>query len=786
MMKKVLLSCLALSTLCVSARTIDPQEALSAALGGNSIMYCASRATSSRYELARTFNDSDNAPAVYLFSNDDDRFIVTPADDVVPISKLAYGVEDIDNMSPCMVAWLEGYARQVEWLKSLPEDAAQEQIRTAFLDKDPIAPICKTTWGQRKPYNDQCPMMDGDRAVVGCVATAMAQVMKTYRWPDCGKGSLVHSWIVDGKKYTDYFDYDNNPFDWDNMIDDYSKGYTPEQANAVANLMHACGVACRMQYTPHISQSLEYYAASGVIEYMRYDPSVEIHYRSWYNADTWDNLIYDELAKGHPVGYGGLSGNDGHAFVCDGYSSKGFFHINWGWNGLSDGYFLLSMLDPIIQSTGGSDKAYNFGQCAILGLKPAEEGSEYKAIMAHTGNLTPQSFSYDRSVGTSVVMNGATLNFGLTTIAYDVAFGLKYKDSTIATIEIGRDQKFGMHSGYLSDVSAPANKFPEGEYDVIVMYRKSGDTEWKRCKHGLNNVTAWHFNVNEKKIVISAAQYEDNIAKEYCASISDILPTDDNDLDQFIIGHEYTAYIKASANIGCDVKIATVLSKTDDVSTSALAMSKPDIAEFRDGIPCDLQQTLTIPDNLSYGQAYFSVVRLNDNDEIEQIITTKKVNIRKQYTKVSAEIISIEPKDAGDGDSFFSGHTYTIKAEVTADGIDDGQLLLAFRDMNEVVKKRERMAYSFTEEGGSKIFSSEIFIPQQYFGPGIFTVSINEVIVDSQEVDVAKTSGISDIATDDSAAEYYNLQGVRIYHPDQGQLVVRRIGNSSKVIRYSE
>ena len=785
MLKKFLRSCLVLSTLCASARTIDPQEALSAALGKSSIIHRAPGTASSRYELARTFTDSGNAPAVYLFSNDKDQFIVTPADDAVSLSTLAYGMEDIDNMSPCMVAWLEGYARQVEWLKSLPEDEAQEQVRSSFLDKDPVAPICKTTWGQDKPYNDQCPLMDGGRAVTGCVATAMAQVMRTYRWPDCGKGSKTHVWSADRKNYTDYFDYDNNPFDWDNMIDDYSNGYTPEQGNAVATLMHACGVACGMSYSPKGSGSMEYYAASGLIEYLRYDPSALVHYRDWYNVDTWDNLIYEELAKGHPVFDCGMSEEGGHAFVCDGYSSQGFFHMNWGWKCLSDGYFLLSVLDPLSQGTGGTDDAFNYDQCAIIGLKPAEDGSEYEAIMAHVGNLTPQKFTYNRSGITRVLMTGYTLNYGLTTIAYDVAFGLKYKDSTIETIEIGKNQQFGIHSGYIS-VYALASKFPEGEYDVMVMYRKSGDTEWKRCKHGLSNVTAWHFNVDEKKIEISPAQYEDKVVKEYSASISDILPSDDSDLDQFIIGHEYTAYVKASASIGCDVKIATVLSKTDNVSTSVLAMSKVDLAEFRDGNPYELQQTLTIPDNLSYGPAYFSVVRLNDKDEVEQIITTQKVKIRKHYTKLKAEIVSIEPKDAGDGDSFFSGHTYTLNVAVTTDGIDDGQLVLAFRDMDEEIENRERMAYSFTEDGGTQIYSSEIFIPEQYIGLGIFTVSVNEVIVDGQEVEVTKTSGISDIATDDSTAEYYNLQGMRIYHPDQGQLVVRRTATSSKVIRYSE
>ena len=74
-----------------------------------------------------------------------------------------------------------------------------------------------------------------------------------------------------------------------------------------------------------------------------------------YTYDNWIDLIYNELYQGRPVVYGGEGTDVGHEFVCDGYMYEGgdLFHINWGWGGMSDGYFVLSVLNPDEQGIGG-------------------------------------------------------------------------------------------------------------------------------------------------------------------------------------------------------------------------------------------------------------------------------------------------------------------------------------------------------------------------------------------------------------------------------------------------
>ena len=61
-----------------------------------------------------------------------------------------------------------------------------------------------------------------------------------------------------------------------------------------------------------------------------------------------------------------------HCFVCDGYRPDGYFHFNWGWSGMSDGYFLLSMLKPTNLGTGAGNGDYTNNQGALLGIKPSD------------------------------------------------------------------------------------------------------------------------------------------------------------------------------------------------------------------------------------------------------------------------------------------------------------------------------------------------------------------------------------------------------------------------------
>ncbi|MGN0213236.1 MAG: C10 family peptidase [Muribaculaceae bacterium] len=130
------------------------------------------------------------------------------------------------------------------------------------------------------------------------------------------------------------------------------------------------------------------YAYQAFLGNFDYDKSLRYTHRIYYSPSEWNDLVYNEVANGRPVLYAGYNTGSGHAFVCDGYSSDNFFHINWGWGGLSDGYFKLSALNPSAQGAGGSDSGYNSSQEIIYGFSPNKGTTDISVSAGTYGDFT--------------------------------------------------------------------------------------------------------------------------------------------------------------------------------------------------------------------------------------------------------------------------------------------------------------------------------------------------------------------------------------------------------------
>ena len=232
---------------------------------------------------------------------------------------------------PCnMRTMLESYAKRVQFLQQHPE--AQTAKRSARATKANIANLLGNCWyNQGDPYNRQCPN-SGGRCVTGCVATAMAQIMYKYKWPEKTTQRIPEYTTEKLKIYVPSIP--ETTIDWANMLPAYNYGdsYNTTQANAVANLMKLCGSSAQMDYGPTESAASTWLAGESMKKYFGYDDMLEELYSGNFTTEEWDQLIYDELAAGRPVLYSGQSGNGGHAFVLDGYKD-GYFHVNWGWGG---------------------------------------------------------------------------------------------------------------------------------------------------------------------------------------------------------------------------------------------------------------------------------------------------------------------------------------------------------------------------------------------------------------------------------------------------------------------
>ena len=321
----------------------------------------------------------------YVFNvGEDEGYVIAAGDDRVP-AILGYadkGSIDMDAMPENMKAWLEGYAEQIRYLQE--HDITTSGVTT--VTHGSIAPMLTTQWGQSDPYNQSCPdFFSYGKTVTGCVATAMAQVMYYHRDKSVTKTTASipsytcrHGWITNGD--TLHVSVDAVPagsvIDWDNMLDNYKGTTTAEQKKAVADLMFYCGAAVSMDYANSANGGSGAYSKdvpTALKAYFNYSYETELQYRSSFSSDEeWENLIYNELSNHRPVFYSGRNSSSGHAFVCDGYDGNGYYHINWGWTGTSDGYFLLTSLTPDVQDIGGSNAGYNDGQAVIINAVPRD------------------------------------------------------------------------------------------------------------------------------------------------------------------------------------------------------------------------------------------------------------------------------------------------------------------------------------------------------------------------------------------------------------------------------
>ncbi len=318
---------------------------------------------------------------LYVY-NADQGFVVMAADDrVQPV--LGYsltGSFDPDAMPDNVRAWLQGYDDEIQFVveshaKATPETKQQWQdlengVRGTKATVV-VEPLLSTMWDQGEPYYNLCPTATSGgttyHAVTGCVATAMAQIMKYWNWPIKGNGS--HSYRPSGFAQQSV-NFGNTTYDWANMTDNYDSNSTEAEQTAVATLMWHCGVSVDMSYGLDASGAQSSSIPNALKSYFRYNTSVAMKYKSSYNNTNWTNLIKGELDSHRPVQYSGNDGSVGHAFVCDGYDNSNYFHFNWGWSGMFDGYFTLNTLNPGTGGTGSGSGNYNQSQSAIINWYP--------------------------------------------------------------------------------------------------------------------------------------------------------------------------------------------------------------------------------------------------------------------------------------------------------------------------------------------------------------------------------------------------------------------------------
>lgn len=382
----------------INAQTITVFDAIAKAEALRSIKHHKVKALSSSFvkELAYTETNSVT-PLFYVFNYSDGGFAIIGADERAK-EILGYcdsGEFNIDSIPDGLKYMLGSYSEQIDYAIKNDMIPSTSLVRNSSSAKSSISPLLSTRWNQNgswpsylNAYNGQLPKITESAVplATGCVATALAQIMKFYNYPTRGQGSPksydnLKQWNG-APTLTVYADFANTTYDWANMLDEYPGTYKGTQSEiAVGTLMYHVGVAVDMIYgqcTSGGSGAYDRNVGSGMATHFGYN-NATLQNRDSYTDSEWENLVYDELIQNHPIYYSGSEPNStsGHAFVCDGYDSvNDNYHFNWGWGGYCDGYYPITgigALQPNGSGTGGSgnDAAYTQGQKIYVGLYPA-------------------------------------------------------------------------------------------------------------------------------------------------------------------------------------------------------------------------------------------------------------------------------------------------------------------------------------------------------------------------------------------------------------------------------
>ena len=343
---------------------------------------------------------------VYVFTTENS-FVLMAADDCVqPI--LGYSLNgrfDIENMPDNKRAWIEGYSNQIQYAIE-HQTRASSEVSQQWCDlvegnfnvgraTTEVAPLIQTQLNQASPYNMLCP----GGSVTRCVATAMAQIMKYWNYPEHGIGSHSYTHATYGELSADF---QTTTYDWANMTNTYSGSSTQAQKMAVATLMYHCGVSVDMNYSPNSSGAGSAIVAEALKNYFNYSPETVYHSRSEYDDNAWINILKADLNLNRPIWYCGSGSGGGHAFVFDGYNNSNYFHVNWGWGGYCDEYYVVNNLNPGPGGIGsGTNGVYNDYQGAVFGIRPSECTANAPLDLTYSQNGRSVTLSWSAATGAS-------------------------------------------------------------------------------------------------------------------------------------------------------------------------------------------------------------------------------------------------------------------------------------------------------------------------------------------------------------------------------------------------
>lgn len=509
------------SSMLVQAAPLTPSQSLQRAYG----------ASGSRMATAATpaHTGMVNAePVYYVFNCSDGGYIITSADDAAaPVLGIVdRGEFDYDALPDGLKYRLDEYGSEIAYARISGQSYSSTRGDSQFA---PVTPLIKTLWNQTAPYNADCPVYNNAVTAAGAVGTAMAQVMRYYKYPAMAQDSVRYNW----KDSIMACDLSTYAPDWSKMPYAISNATPADQKNAVADLIKKCGLACKTDWGA-ASIAYSYIAARALVDNFKYAPSISMERRIYYTTEGWNELLYNEVKSGRPVIYTGTGPSGWHTFICDGYLSDGLFHINWGWGGVSDGYFMLSALNPPTIGQAGGAGRYNSNEYAAIGIQPDYQGAEFTPC---TGLETTSVISYAYvNYQHKFSLTGRFGNYCYRDL--EAKIGYEVTDEKGNKAYVGDDAvTLNMWTWYTTNGISTgfADRYPVGTYKLRPVFKvktASGDfSEWRYMRVPASMPSEWTFVAKIENGVYTAAVIQPTADPSLTATNLKVLSTPATDMN---------------------------------------------------------------------------------------------------------------------------------------------------------------------------------------------------------------------------------------------------------------
>ena len=365
------------------------------------------------------YDHADGGMSYYVVYLEPGGFVIVPGDDLVyPViafsPKGLYDPSEDNPMGALVTRDLGGRVAgaraqrlaggqkaQNRWrkLEALAEDPSKgrgELAGIVSVSKVHVAPLVKSTWSQQTVSGLTCyNYFTPGNYPCGCVATALAQMMRFDRRPGKGVGKQSYQIWVNGVSQTRKLRGGNGKggaYDWGGMVLQPTAAITKTQRKAIGALCHDAGVACHMRYTPTASTAYIADAQSALLNAFGYGNAIVAYHGATIPKRQLYRMLNASVAARRPTMLGVYRVGGGHAIVCDGYgyhSGKMYHHVNMGWGGLDNAWYKLPTVDASYTYTTIENVLYNVAKSGsgeiISGRVTDKNGNPIKgAVVAAT------------------------------------------------------------------------------------------------------------------------------------------------------------------------------------------------------------------------------------------------------------------------------------------------------------------------------------------------------------------------------------------------------------------